>query len=143
MAAELKLKIITPDRIVLEKDVDEVSAHAIDGGFAILKGHEPLVTALAIDVMKYSTDGTENFVSIIGGILEVANNEVTILTDAAELDTEIDEARARQAKERAEAEKTQRTDKLDIQLSEMALSRAVARLRAAEFGQRRRHRPGG
>jgi F-type H+-transporting ATPase subunit epsilon len=136
----LLLKIITPERVVLEQSVDEVTAKAIDGEFAVLPNHEPLVSALGIDVLRYKSNGTESFVSIIGGLLEVNNNEVTVLSDAAELDTEIDMARAHQAKERAEAEKMQRTDKLDVQLSEMALSRAVARLRAAELSNRRRHK---
>jgi len=136
----LLLKIITPERIVLEKSVDEVTAKAIDGEFAVLPNHEPLVSALGIDVLRYKENGQESFASIIGGLLEVANNEVTVLTDAAELDTEIDLARAHQAKERAEAEKIQKTDKLDVQLSEMALSRAIARLRAAELANRRRHK---
>ncbi len=135
----LLLKIITPERVVLEKTVDEVTAKAVDGEFAVLPHHEPLISALGIDVLRYKADGQESFVSIIGGLLEVnSDNEVVVLSDAAELDTEIDVARAHQSKERAEAEKMQKTDKLDVQLSEMALSRAVARLRAAELSNRRR-----
>ncbi len=135
----LTLRIISPDRIVLnDTQVDQVSATAVDGGLSILPGHEPLVTALGVDVLTYKQGNKEESAAIIGGILEVSRNEVTILTDAAELDVEIDEARAKQAKERAEAEKTQKTDKLDVYISEMALSRAIARLKAAELSKRRR-----
>jgi F-type H+-transporting ATPase subunit epsilon len=63
---------------------------------------------------------------------------VTVLSDLAELATEIDEARAKQAEERAKAETTQKVDKLDTQLAEMALSRAVARLKAVEIARERR-----
>jgi len=138
MAAGLTLKIITPERIVLEQAVEEVTATAIDGEFSVLPKHEPLVSALAIDVLRYKTDGHEYFASIIGGMLEVSNDVVTVLSDMAELDTEIDVARAHQAKERVQAEATQRTDKLDVQLREMALSRAMTRLKAAEYAKRRR-----
>ncbi len=139
MSTALQLRIITPERIVLEKEVDEVAACAIDGEFAILPNHIPLVTALANDVLRYKSSGDESIAVVLGGILEVSNNTVTILSDAAELAGEIDETRAKQAKERAEAEKSQRTDKLDVYLSEMAFSRAIARLKAAEIS-RRRHR---
>jgi F-type H+-transporting ATPase subunit epsilon len=138
MVAGLTLKIITPERIVLEQPVEEVTATAIDGEFSVLPQHEPLVSALGIDVLRYKTDGHDYFVSIIGGMLEVSNNVVTVLSDSAELDTEIDVARAHQARDRVQAEQIQRTDKLDVQLREMALSRAMTRLKVAELAQRRR-----
>jgi len=134
------LKILTPERLVLEQQVDEVAACAIDGEFAVLPNHIPLVTALAFDILRYKAGGSEYIASVLGGILEVSNNTVTVLSDSAELATEIDEARARQAKERAEAEKTQRTDKLDIYVAEMAFSRAMARLKAADLSRRRHGR---
>jgi F-type H+-transporting ATPase subunit epsilon len=133
MAQALMLKIITPERVVLEQAVDEVSACAVDGEFAVLPEHIPLVTALANDVLMYKSEGKESAAAVLGGILEVSNNTVTVLSNAAELATEIDEARATQAKERAEAEKSQRTDKLGVYLAEMALSRAFARLKATEL----------
>ncbi|HEY9730708.1 MAG TPA: F0F1 ATP synthase subunit epsilon [Drouetiella sp.] len=140
MPGALNLRIITPERVVLEQSVDEVSARAIDGELSILPNHEPLITALAIDVLRYKVDGAENIAAVIGGLMEVGENQVTVLSDVAELDTEIDEARAHDAKARAEAEKTQKTDKLDIYLSEMAVSRAVARLKAAELSKQRRRK---
>ncbi|MBI2812161.1 MAG: F0F1 ATP synthase subunit epsilon [Candidatus Melainabacteria bacterium] len=140
MAGALTLKIITPERVVLEQAVDEVSARAIDGELSILPNHQPLITALAIDVLRYKVQGVENIAAVIGGLMEVGENQVTVLSDVAELDTEIDEARAHDAKAKAEAEKTQKTDKLDIYLSEMAMSRAVARLKAAELSRQRRRR---
>jgi F-type H+-transporting ATPase subunit epsilon len=142
MTTPLTLKIITPERIVLEQPVDEVSATAIDGQFAVLPGHIPLVTALANDVLSYKSGGTESIVAVLGGILEVSNNTVTILSDAAELASEIDEARARQAKERAEAEKSQKVDKLDVYTAEMSFSRAAARLKALKIAETTRHRRG-
>jgi F-type H+-transporting ATPase subunit epsilon len=139
MPETLTLTIITPEKIVLDQKVDEVSACAIDGEFAVLPDHIPLVSALANDVLIYKSGGIESVAAVLGGILEVSDNKVTVLSDAAELATEIDEARARQAKQRAEAEKTQRTDKLDVYVAEMAFSRAMARLKAADL-YRRKHR---
>jgi F-type H+-transporting ATPase subunit epsilon len=111
---------------------------ANDGELTILPGHEPLVTTLAIDVLRFKVKGEEETAAIIGGIMNVNNGEVEILSDMAELDVEIDEARASQAKARLEAEKTQKTDKIDSVLTEMALSRAMVRLKAAEMAKIRK-----
>lgn len=136
--ATLNLKIITPERVVYDSSVDQVTAVANDGELTILPGHEPLVTTLAIDVLRFKVKGEEETAAIIGGIMNVNNGEVEILSDMAELDVEIDEARASQAKARLEAEKTQKTDKIDSVLTEMALSRAMVRLKAAEMAKIRK-----
>ncbi len=138
MASKFKLKIITPERVVLETEAEKLTATAVDGELTILPNHEPLVTALGIDMLRYTNNGEEESAAIIGGILEVGNEEVHVLSDVAELGVEINEARANEAKARAEAEKTQKEDKLDTYLTEMALSRAIARLKAVEFAKRRK-----
>jgi F-type H+-transporting ATPase subunit epsilon len=142
MAGTLTLKIITPDRIVLDTQVDQVTATAIDGQLSILPRHEPLITALAIDVLHYKVGGHEETAAVLGGLLEVGENVVTVLSDTADLGIEIDVAQANEAKSKAEAEKLQKTDKLEVYLGEMALSKAMARLKAAELTQRRRSRTG-
>lgn len=150
MAGTFNLRIITPERIVLDTAVSQLTATARDGELSILPEHEPLVTALAVDALKYWEGGDEKSAAVIGGILEVSDKNgriptggmvVTVLSDAAELGTEIDEARAKQAKQRVEAEQIQKVDKLDTQLAEMALARAIARIRAVEIANKRgRHR---
>ncbi len=153
MANTFRLKVITPERIVFDKDVEKLTATARDGQLTILPNHEPLVTALGIDVMRATIDGEEFGAAIIGGILEVGSDkfdenkkpikgtqEVTILTDTAEMGVEIDEARAHQALSRAEAEKTQKEDKLETHAAELALARAIARLRAVEMAKARKGR---
>lgn len=156
-AGTIYLKIITPDRIVFEAPVKQVTARAVDGELTILPDHEPIVTALAIDVVEFKGESTSDSAAVIGGVMEVkkeadasengeseakSNNGhmtyVTIVSNMAELYTEIDEARAKQARERLEAEKTQKSDKLEVHLAEMALSKAMARLKAVEMVKRRR-----
>lgn len=94
MPGTLNLQIITPDRVVLDQEVEQVSACAIDGELTILPEHEPITTALAIDVVRFKSKGLESAASVIGGLLEVTGNRVRVLSDAAELDVEIDEARS-------------------------------------------------
>ncbi len=143
MAGTLNLKIITPERIVFEAPVKQVTARAVDGELTILPEHEPLVTALAIDVVEFKGEGSHDTAAVIGGVMEVQKEtdditSVTIVTNMAELDIEIDEARAKQAKDRLEAEKTQKTDKIEVHIAEMALSKAMARLKAVEMVKRRK-----
>lgn len=138
MPGTLKLRIVTPEKVVLETDVEQVTATSVDGELSILPDHEPLVTALAIDTLRYKLNKEDEFAAVMGGVLEVKNNEVTVLSDLAELDTDIDVAKAHEDKQKAEAEKLQKTDKLDVYVTEMAISRAVARLKAHEFRQRKR-----
>lgn len=133
---KMNLKILTPERIVLDREVEQVTATAIDGELTILKHHEPLITALAIGILHYTADDTEEAAAVIGGLMEVGENQVVVLSDTAELGREIDEARAKAAKERAEAEQTQKTDKLDLYFTEIALLRAMARLKAVQFSRR-------
>jgi F-type H+-transporting ATPase subunit epsilon len=138
MPGTLTLRIITPERIVLEEQVEQVTAMAIDGELSIMPDHEPLVTALGMDVLRYVAKKEDEFVAVLGGVLEVRNNEVTVLSDAAELGQEIDQTRAKEAKERAEAAKTQKTDKLDVYVAEMAIGRAMARLKTLEYREQRK-----
>jgi len=146
-----RLKIITPDRIVFDADVEEVSARALDGELAILPNHEPLVTALDIAPVVFRRNGVDDSAAVIGGILEVGTTapapgneklqtEVIILSDTAELGTEIDAARASQAAERAKALKTQKHEIKDTLAAEMALSRALARQKAVDIAKLRRKR---
>jgi F-type H+-transporting ATPase subunit epsilon len=142
MADKLMLRIITPDRVVLEEEVQEVVARAIDGELAILPNHEPLLTALGIDILRFKKDNHDQSAAVMGGVMEVNNNEVTVLSDLAELDHEIDEATAHQDKARLEAEKIQKVDKLDVHITELAIARSMARLKAAEYQRARRGRGG-
>lgn len=138
-ANTIKLNLITPERIVFQDMVSQVVAMSTEGELAILPGHEPLVTPLAIDVVRFThANGKEDHAAVMGGVLEVRENDVTVLSDVAELGDEIEEARAKAAKERSEAEKTTKTDKLDVYASEMAISRAITRLKAVELRNRKR-----
>jgi F-type H+-transporting ATPase subunit epsilon len=139
MATNLMLRIITPDRVVFEEEVQQVVATAIDGELAILPNHEPILTALDIDMVRFKVSADqERSAAVMGGVMEVNNNEVVILSDLAELDHEIDEAAAHQEKEKIEAEKIQKVDKLDVHIMELGIARSLARLRVAEHARLRR-----
>lgn len=127
----IHFKIITPEKIVYEDDVDAIYAQGTDGSFGVLPNHIPFMSSLAIDTAKVEKNGEIKNFSIIGGAFQFKNNEAIILTEVAECGTDIDTARAQLAKERAEAKIASAETQRDIKLANAALARAMARLKAA------------
>lgn len=128
----IHVKLITPEKIVFEDDVDSICAKGTRGSFGILPNHIPFMSALAIDTAKVVKNGEEITFSVMGGTLQFKNNEAVILTEAAEKGEDIDTARAKLAKERAEAMLGSAETQRDIKLANAALARAMARLKAAK-----------
>ena len=131
MSDKIHLKVITHEKVVLEQDIDELYVQAVDGRLGILKNHVPVICALNIGVTKTVTEGESRQIATMGGILQFENNKATILTDNAELDCDIDVARAIQAKERALARLKAKDDNLDLVRAQLALSKAIARISAS------------
>lgn len=130
---KLRFEVITPERVVLRDSVEFVAVPAIFGELGVLANHAPLVTGLKIGVVRYTKNDVRHALAISGGLMEVNNNRVTILADTAELQSEIDVTRAREAKERAEKRLREKAPETDLIRAEMALRRALSRLKAAEF----------
>jgi F-type H+-transporting ATPase subunit epsilon len=133
MADKLELEVVTPDRLVASETVDIVMAMGALGEFGILPSHIPFLSPLQPGELRYRKGGQLEYLSVTGGFAEVSNNKVTILAEAAEKAREIDIDRARRAKERAEKRLAQaRTEDIDFTRAEMALKRALLRLRVSE-----------
>ncbi|MCD6320018.1 MAG: F0F1 ATP synthase subunit epsilon [Candidatus Desulfofervidaceae bacterium] len=131
MAGKILLEVITPDRLVVREEVDMVVATGIEGEFGVLPNHAPLLCLLQIGEGRYKKDGKTEYMAIIGGVVEVFENKMTILADAAELAREIDLKRAMEARERAIKRLRQR-EKIDVARAEAALRRAMVRLKVAQ-----------
>ena len=130
---KIHLKIITHEKIVYENDVDEIYSPGVNGEFGILYNHIPFMTTLKIGVTKVLIDGNAEFISTLGGIFKVKNNNVIILADEAERGDDIDIPRAKLAKERAEARLGSAKDKKERARAQKAFARAMARLKAARI----------
>ena len=128
---KIHLKIITPEKIVYENDVESISTQGVMGSFEILPNHIPFMSGLKIGTAKAKCNDKLQIFSIMGGAFQFKNNEAVILTEAAELGGDIDTARAQLAKERAEAMLGKAETSNDIKLANNALARALARLKAA------------
>ncbi|MFC2068962.1 F0F1 ATP synthase subunit epsilon [Chloroflexota bacterium] len=138
--ANMKLDIVTAERIVYSEDVNTIVAPGIMGELGILPHHAPLMTTLQAGELRVMK-GSEAFSLVIsGGFLEVRPDRVIILANAAERADEIDIARAEEAKHRAEKRLKERTPEIDISQAETALRRALIRLEVAERIGRKRSR---
>ena len=136
--APMRLEIITAEREVYSDDVDILVAPGTEGELGILPHHSPLMTALQPGELRLRKDGEDVYMAVSGGFMEVMDNKVTILADAAERSDEIDEARVQDAIRRAEERIQNRESDMDLERAVAALRRSQARLRVA---QRRRNRP--
>lgn len=129
---KIKVKVITHEKVVFERDVDELYVQSTDGRLGILPNHIPIVCALDIGVTKVVVDKEPIHITTMAGVLQFSQNEATILTDIAELGDNIDLARANAAKERAQARINARDEKDDILRAQFALAKAIARISAKE-----------
>src|SRR6185295_17420547 len=106
----IHLEIVTAERVVMSDDVDQINAPTKDGRIGILPRHMPLLTILDVGQMDIIKDGVATPFAVSGGFMEVLPNRVTILADTVERADEIDEARAEEARRRAEEQIAQRDD---------------------------------
>jgi F-type H+-transporting ATPase subunit epsilon len=98
----LKLEIVTPEKKVLEAEVDSVTVPTASGEAGILPSHAPLVSALRPGVLSYSQKGGGDKLVVSGGFVEVNGDRVAVLVDSAESPAEIDVDSAKAARDEAE-----------------------------------------
>jgi F-type H+-transporting ATPase subunit epsilon len=136
MAEKLQLEVVTPDRLVLSEAVDIVMAIGSLGEFGILPNHVPFLSPLMAGELRYRKDNQLDYMVITGGFVEVSQNKVTVLAEAAERAREIDLDRAKRARERAEKRLAlAKSEAVDYIRAEAALRRALLRLKVAERGR--------
>ena len=136
--AKLTLEIITGEQLLLrEEEIDEVIAPGSVGELGILPSHAPLVTSLQAGSLRVKRESGEDDFFISGGFLEVRENHVKVLADAAERGGEIDLERAEAARQRAE-ERLQSESEIDRARATGSLQRSLIRLKVAR--RRRRGR---
>jgi F-type H+-transporting ATPase subunit epsilon len=130
--AKLRVEIVTAERQLLaEDDVDMVVAPGSEGTLGILPKHAALLTLLSPGVLRIKKNGQETEMAVGGGFLQVNRDRVLVLADTAEREHEIDETRAQEARERAEAalrDASRGGTPVQIQAARIALSRSMARL---------------
>lgn len=129
----LDVEIVSPNRILLRTQADELNLPGELGYLGILPGHTAFLTTLGQGELMYRQNGRHHYMTIFWGYMEVNNDKVTVLVELAEPGTEIDRARAEAARERAE-ERLRRFDDatVDFERARAALIRAMIRLQVAQ-----------
>lgn len=128
MANTILLEVVTPDRLVFSEPVEFFSVRGGGGELGVTPGHIPLFTTLKPGLLTYKVGGQDRVIAVMGGFLNVQPDKATVLADAAERGEDIDAARAKAAKEKAEARLSGEHEAQALG----ALERATVRLKAAD-----------
>ena len=140
LPTSIELQIVTPDRLVLREQVDEIEIPGSEGYFGVLPGHTPLLASLAVGEMWYRKGQEKTYVSIAFGFAEVLPDRVTVLAQIAERGEDIDVARAEAAKKRAEERLAQPPSpqmEMDFERARIALMKSLIRLQVASRARTR------
>ncbi len=131
--ASFLLELVTPERVLLREQVRSVRAPGIEGSFGVLANHAPLMTALAVGLIKVEYDnGDLEYIATSGGFMEVNREKTTILADTAERASDIDISRAEEAISRAK-QHLAGSSAVDYGEASAILERATNRLRVAQI----------
>ena len=121
---------MTPDRMLVHEQVDEVEIPGVDGYFGVLPGHTPLLAALSVGELWYRKGQDKTYLAIAYGFAEVLPERVTILAQLAERAEEIDVERAESARTRAVQRLDEKSD-VDYERARAALSKSMTRLQVS------------
>ena len=134
MANTLKLEIVTPDAKTYSEDVDMVTLPGIEGEMGIYPMHVPLMTQIVSGEISVRKGGRDYFLAVGEGFVEITANRVAVMTDMAIRAENIDEAKAEEARRRAEARLAEKLDDEQAALVSAALAHSLAQLKV-----KRRH----
>jgi F-type H+-transporting ATPase subunit epsilon len=129
MPNTLKLEIVTPDARIYSEDVDMVTLPGVEGEMGIYPMHVPLMTQIVAGEMSVRKDGRDFFLAVGEGFAEITGERVAILTDMAIKAENIDEAKAEEARKRAEARMAEKLDEEQTALVSAALAHSIAQLK--------------
>jgi F-type H+-transporting ATPase subunit epsilon len=132
MADMFKVKVITPDRVFYEGDVSMVELRTTEGDIGVYRNHIPLTCIVAPGVLNlHEADGVKK-AALHTGFVEILQEQVTILAEVAEWPDEIDRNRAEEARNRAERRLSGEDGSVDVARAELALRKALLRLKLTE-----------
>jgi F-type H+-transporting ATPase subunit epsilon len=131
LPTHIELQIVTPDKLLVREQVDEVEIPGSEGYFGVLPGHTPMLASLAVGELWYRKGQEKTYLAIAFGFAEVLPDRVTILAQLAERAEEIDITRAEESKKRAESRLTAPRADVDYERARAALVKSLARLQVA------------
>ena len=131
LPTHIDLQIVTPERLLVQEQVDEIQIPGTEGYFGVLPGHTPLLASLSVGELWYRKGSDKTYLAIANGFAEVLPDRVTILAQLAEKAEEIDPARAEAAKVRAQERLADPKSEIDYERARVALMKALTRLQVS------------
>jgi F-type H+-transporting ATPase subunit epsilon len=136
MASTLKLEIVTPDAKVFSEDVEMVTLPGVEGEMGIYPQHVPLMTQIVAGEIIARKQGQDYFLAIGEGFVEITGDHVSVLTDMAIRAENIDEAKAEEARRRAESRLAEHLNDEEAATVHAALAHASAQLKVKRSRQK-------
>ncbi len=137
LPTKLTLEIVTPDRALVNEQVDEVELPGSEGYFGVLPGHTELLASLQVGELWYRIGQEKFYLAVAFGFVEVLPNHVTVLASVAEKAQDIDVGRAEEAKKRAESRVANPSGDMDFERARVALMKSLIRLQVASRARTR------
>lgn len=136
MANTLKLEIVTPDAKVFSEDVEMVTLPGVEGEMGIYPNHVPLMTQIVAGEIIARKGGQEYFLAIGEGFVEITGDHVSVLADMAIRAENIDEAKAEEARNRAEARLAEKLDDEEAATVHASLAHSLTQLKVKRSRQK-------
>ena len=137
LPTSIRLEIVTPDRVLVTEQVDEVQVPGAEGYFGVLPGHAPLLASLHVGELWYRIGQDKHYLAVAFGFVEVLPDKVTILARIAEREGEFDRERAEAAMKRAEQRIGESRTDIDFERARLAMMKSLIRLQVASRARTR------
>ena len=131
LPTKLTVEVVTPERLLVSEQVDEVQLPGAEGYFGVLPGHTPLLATLQVGELWYRVGQEKHYLAVAFGFAEVLPDRVTVLAQIAERPEDIDVPRAQAARTRAEERIAKPQTDMDFERARVAMMKSLIRLQVA------------
>ena len=131
LPTKLTLEVVTPERLLVSEQVDEVQLPGAEGYFGVLPGHTPLLATLQVGELWYRVGQEKRYLAVAFGFAEVLPDRVTVLAQLGERPEDIDVPRAESARKRAEERIAKPQPDIDFERARVAMMKSLIRLQVA------------
>jgi F-type H+-transporting ATPase subunit epsilon len=132
----IKLEIVTPEALTYSEDVDMVTLPGVEGEMGVYPQHVPFMTQIKAGEIIVRHGGRDHFLAVGEGFAEITGEKVAVMTDMAVKADDIDEAKAEEARKRAEARLAEKIEGEEAASVQAALAHSLAQLKVK---RRQRH----
>ena len=127
------LRVLTPTATKVDEEVDMVIMRCINGDMGVLPGHETYMTVLDDGILRILNGRRERRLAVFGGVAEIRDDVVIVLTEEAHWPDEIDKDRAREARDHLQQRIQEKADDIELLRDQVLLRRALMKIEISDF----------